>query len=71
LQEKGRETAAAEMIEFQRYVLSRLAEASTWRGLVLLGTSFALFTYEQGEAILQFGLAVAGAIGAIFPDYKA
>lgn len=51
------------------YILARLREASTWRGLVLLATAVgAHLTNAQVDAIVQFGLAVAGLIGVVLPD---
>lgn len=58
------------MEQLQRYVISRLKEASTWRGIVLIVTSLGLVPTTQAEGVLQIGLAVAGVIGALFPDYK-
>lgn len=57
------------MEAFQGYVIARLKEASTWRGLVLIATAAGL-PIGQADAVLQIGLFVAGAIGAVFPDYK-
>lgn len=53
------------------YVIARLQEASTWRGLVLVATAFgAALSPEQQEAIITVGLLVAGLIGALLPDAK-
>lgn len=53
------------------YVITRLQEASTWRGLVLVATAFgAALSPEQQEAIITVGLLVAGLIGALLPDAK-
>lgn len=50
------------------YLLDRAREASTWRGVVLLLTSFGVaLSPEQGEAIIAAGIAIAGAIGALLP----
>jgi hypothetical protein len=52
-----------------RYILDRLAEASTWRGVVLILTAVGVsLTTEQTEAIVAAGLAIAGSIGAFLPD---
>lgn len=52
-----------------KFLLRRLHEPSTWRGLVLILTAFgAGFSPEQKEAIVVFGLAIAGALGAFIPD---
>jgi hypothetical protein len=51
------------------YLLSRLKEPSTWRGLVILATSCGLtLSPEQSDAILAVGLLCAGLIGVFTPD---
>ena len=51
------------------YVLARLKEASTWRGIVLLLTAFGVqIAPDVQEAVISAGVAVAGAIGVFFPD---
>ena len=51
------------------YILNRLGEASTWRGIILLATALgATFSPEQTAAIITFGLGLAGVIGAFFKD---
>ena len=53
------------------YLLARLKEPSTWRGLAVLATAAGVqMSPEQIAAIVPVGLAVAGAIGAFFPDRK-
>lgn len=53
------------------YARARMAEASTWRALVLILTATGLqLTEAQHEAIIAVGLAVAGLIGVAFPDRK-
>lgn len=53
------------------YMIARLQEASTWRGIVLVATAFgAVLSPEQQEAIVTAGLLVAGLIGALLPDAK-
>lgn len=53
----------------KEYLIARLKEASTWRGLILIGTSLGIsLTPEQMEAVVVAGLALAGAAGAFFPD---
>lgn len=53
------------------YVLERLKEPSTWRGLVLLLTVAGLkLSPDQANAIMALGLAVVGAIGVFLPDKK-
>lgn len=55
-----------------RYLLNRLKEASTWRGLVLVITALGVqLTPDQLSAIVATGLAVSGLIGAFFPDKQA
>jgi hypothetical protein len=51
------------------YIIDRLKEASTWRGIVLVLTSFGLqISPEQSAAIMSLGLGIAGAIGALTPN---
>lgn len=45
------------------YVLDRLKESSTWRGLILIAAAAGLKLHpEQADAIVAAGLALAGAI---------
>ena len=51
---------------------SLLTEPSTWRGLVWLLTAAGLaVSPDQQAAIAAAGMAIAGAIGAFFPDQRA
>ncbi len=51
------------------YIIARLKEASTWRGLIAIVTSFGIaISPELTAAIVATGLALMGLIGAIFPD---
>ena len=51
------------------YLLARLKEASTWRGIALLLTAFGVqVAPDVQEAVISAGVAVAGAIGVFFPD---
>ena len=51
------------------YLLSRLKEPSTWRGLTLLATTIGLqVSPEQTEAVISVGLLCAGLIGVITSD---
>ena len=51
------------------YLLARLKEASTWRGIALLLTAFGVqVAPEVQEAVISVGIAVAGAVGVLFPD---
>lgn len=53
------------------YLLARLKEPSTWRGIVLIATACgAVLSPDQQEAIIAGGLLVAGLIGAAVPDKK-
>ena len=54
-----------------QWILDQLKEASVWRGLVALLTSFGLvISPDQGEAIIASGLGVIGLLGAFFSDKK-
>lgn len=51
------------------YLLARLSERSTWRGLVALLTAAGLaLSPDQTESIIVAGLGVIGLIGAFFSD---
>lgn len=51
------------------YILSRLKEASTWRGIIALITGgWTTLNPEQIEAIIPIALAIVGAIGVFLPD---
>ena len=53
----------------KQYLLDRLKEPSTWRGLVLVVTSCGIaLRPEQIEAINFIGLFVAGFLGAATRD---
>lgn len=53
------------------FLIDRLREPSTWRGLVLLLTALGLtLSPEAQEAIIAAGLALAGALGVLLPDPK-
>lgn len=52
-----------------KYLLERLKEASTWRGIVLVATAFgAHWSPESQAAIISVGVGAAGVIGAVIPD---
>lgn len=52
-----------------QYVIDRLKEASTWRGIVAFATALGVgLTPEQSNAIIAVGLGIIGVIGAFFPD---
>lgn len=51
------------------YILARLREPSTWRGLVLILTALGVpLSPGAADTIVAVGLAVAGAIGVVTPD---
>lgn len=51
------------------FFLNRLKEPSTWRGLVLVATSFGMhLSPDQSYAIASLGLALAGFVGTVSPD---
>ena len=51
------------------YILERLKEASTWRGIILLLTAIGVpVAPAMADMIVSAGLAMAGLIGAIAPD---
>lgn len=52
-----------------RYLLARLREPSTWRGIILLATALGVqLRPEVWDAIVVVGLALAGGVGALAPD---
>lgn len=59
------------MESIAEYVLSRLSEASTWRGIIALATAAGVaLSPELVEAIVAAGLACIGLIGVLAPDLK-
>lgn len=57
------------MSNFLYFVLSRLKEASTWRGIVAVIAAFGLaFSPEQAAAIVTAGVALIGAIEVFRKD---
>lgn len=53
----------------KQYILNRLREPSTWRGIVLLTTAFGVPLHpELQEAIIATGLAITGLIGVATKD---
>jgi hypothetical protein len=51
------------------YLINRLKEPSTWRGLILVGTAFGMFNSpEKAYAIATLGMALAGGAGMVTPD---
>ena len=52
-----------------KWLIARLKEGSTWRGLVwLLTVCGVLLTPEQTEAIVLAGMALAGLLGVFLTD---
>ena len=53
----------------KQWLLERLREGSTWRGLVLLITAAGLhITPDQSQLIITIGLGIAGSIGFVSPE---
>ena len=53
------------------YILDRLSEMSTWRGIVAMVTAAGVaLSPDQSNAIVAAGLGIIGVIGAFFPDWK-
>ena len=53
------------------FFLRRLKEPSTWRGIILMLTTFGVVLEPtQKEAIITAGLAIVGVLGAFLPDAK-
>ena len=51
------------------YILERMKEPSTWRGLTLLLTALGVpLAPGLSDAIIAAGLGIAGLIGAVMPD---
>jgi hypothetical protein len=52
-----------------RFVIARLREASTYRGLMLILTGLGVaLRPEVADAIVAFGMAAAGLVGVFVPD---
>ncbi|WP_198013930.1 hypothetical protein [Desulforegula conservatrix] len=50
----------------KQYIIDRLKEPSTWRGLVLIATALgAKITPDQSEAVIMVGISIAGLIGVV------
>lgn len=53
----------------KQYLLERLKEASTWRGICLLLTAIGVpLAPGMIEAVVSVGLAITGLIGVVAPD---
>lgn len=57
------------MKRFGMYLLGRIKEPSTWRGIAMLAT-VAGCPAGTVDATLQLGLAIVGVIGVFAPDKK-
>jgi hypothetical protein len=52
-----------------KYLVERLSEASTWRGLVLIATSLGVgINPDLVAPITSAGVGVAGIVGVLFKD---
>jgi hypothetical protein len=52
-----------------RFILARLSEASTWKGIFLILTAAGVAVRpEMQNAIVSLGLALTGLIGVAAPD---
>lgn len=50
-------------------IVDRLSEGSTWRGLIMLITSFGVhLSPDTAESIVSLGMAAAGMIGVIIKE---
>lgn len=57
------------MDKLKNFLIARLSERSTWRGLVLIATALGVtLSPEQAEAVITLGLAVVGVLGAFTAD---
>ena len=53
----------------KEYLLERMREPSTWRGIIMLLTAIGVpVAPAMADAIISVGLAVAGLIGVATPD---
>lgn len=52
-----------------KYLIERLKEPSTWRGLIMVATGLgAGWSPESQTLIVSTGVALAGVVGTILPD---
>jgi hypothetical protein len=55
--------------KLRQYLIARLNEPSTWRGVVLFLAAVGIdLVPEQTETIVSFGLGMAGLIGVLSED---
>ena len=53
----------------KQYLIDRMKEASTWRGIILVLTAVGVpIAPELQTTIVSAGLGLAGLLGAITPD---
>jgi len=53
----------------KNYILARVKEPSSWRGLFLILTAIGVpIAPEMADAIITIGLGIAGLIGVAAPD---
>lgn len=53
------------------FFVNRAKEASTWRGIILVATAAGVnIAPALGEAIITFGIGLAGLLGVVLPDSK-
>jgi len=51
------------------FFLTRLREASTWRGIIMLLTAAGVsLDVAQTEALIATGMAIVGLLGVFLPD---
>ncbi len=52
-----------------KYIIARLSEATTWKGIFLLLTAAGVYTRpELQSAITAVGLSLTGLVGVLVPD---
>ena len=63
----------ARAVAVGRYLLARLSEPSTIKGLILAASAFGWWRVDntsQGEAVAQMGLLIVGIINAALPQHR-
>ena len=54
-----------------KFLMERLSEASTWRGIIMFITAIGVkISPDQMEAIIVAGIGIVGAIGVFTKDKK-
>lgn len=52
-----------------KYLLERLKEPSTWRGIIMIGVAAGLhITPDMANTIIAVGVGLAGLVGVVTPD---